>query len=191
MAELVTKARTIRDLGAVDVSALLALVRRLSERTWDGEDAIKENAYECFHHTRHVIFRFIHENLDPEKFYSNPSWEIWKPVLLPVMQAAIAPYGFRDPVFPKAMLARLAAGSMIDYHVDGEDSNLRTHKIHVPLITNPRALLLVADDIQHLAAGRAYEVNNVRLHSARNGGDEDRIHFIFEVFEGARRAEAA
>ena len=82
------------------------------------------------------------------------------------------------------MLARLAAGHGIDPHVDRQPSNPFVHKIHVPLRTNPRALLTIDDHALHLEAGGAWEVNNLVLHAAFNGGAEDRIHFIFEVYEG-------
>ena len=37
----------------------------------------------------------------------------------------------------------------------------------------------------HAAAGSSWEINNLAPHGAFNGGARDRIHFIFEVFEGA------
>ena len=58
-------------------------------------------------------------------------------------------------------------------------------KLIVPLQTNPRATLTVDGADFHLEAGYAFEVNNLVPHSAFNGGEEDRIHFVFEVFEGA------
>lgn len=180
----VEKPRTVRCLGNVDSARLAALAARVSDETWASEDKDKENNFEVFHHTQHVIFRFISANRDPEVHYANPAWEIWQPLLMPVMQQAIAPYGFRKPMFPKAMLARLRAGHIIDPHYDGAGSNLRVHKIHVPLITNPDALFQVNDDQFHLEPGKAYEVNNIVSHGASNMGTEDRIHFIFEVYEG-------
>lgn len=191
MAEIVKKPKSVLPLGPVDISALLPLVKRVSERTWASEDANKENDFECFHHTRHIIFRFISANAHPEVFYSNPAWDAWKPLLLPVIQQAIVPYGFREPVFPKVMLARLEAGAEIDRHRDGAGSNLRTHKIHVPLITNADATFEAGGERVHLETGHAYEVNNIGLHAAFNKGDEDRIHLIFEVFEGRQEAAAA
>lgn len=185
----VQKPANVRPLGAVDADKLTLLAQRVSPTTWGEEDARKENDFDVFHHTQHVIFRFIRGNRDPEDCYANPAWDIWKPVLMPVMQAAIAPYQFRKPLFPKAMLAKLAAGHAIDPHYDGAGSNQRVHKIHVPLVTNPDAMFLVDDETFHLEAGSAYEVNNIKSHGAANGGSEDRIHFIFEVFEGDYLAE--
>ena len=188
----VAKPARVRRLGAVDVAELRAHVERVSEKVWRQEDADKENDYFCFTHTRHIVFRFIHRNRTPLHYYSNPVWTVWQRLLLPVMAQAAAPYGYADPVYPKAMLARLAAGHGIDQHTDGdghgEGSHPLTHRIHVPLQTNPRATLTVDGADFHLEAGHAFEVNNLVPHSAFNGGEEDRIHFLFEVFEGAPRA---
>ncbi len=180
----VQKPLNIRLLNSVDAQKLTALAQRVSSTTWGDEDGRKENDFDVFHHTQHVIFRFIRDNRDPEDCYANPAWDIWEPVLMPVMQAAIAPYQFRKPQFPKAMLAKLAAGHTIDPHYDGAGSNQRVHKIHVPLVTNSEASFLVNGENFHLETGKAYEVNNIVSHGAANGGPEDRIHFIFEVFEG-------
>lgn len=184
MAELVAKPREIMDLGPVDVDPLRERVAALGERAWQIEDSRKENDFPCFHDTRHIVFRFIEGNRDPERFYANPAWSLWEPLLMPVMRQAIAPYGFVQPVYPKAMLARLSAGGTIDRHRDGAGSNLRTHKIHVPLFTNPGARLLTGQSEHFLQVGHAYEVNNVDWHGAVNRGEEDRVHFIFEVFDG-------
>jgi len=177
--------RPIRDLGPVEVAPLLRQVLALSDRTWALEDEVKENNFEVFHQTQHMVFRFVEDDGDPRRFHENPAWHIWKPLLMPVIEAAIAPYGFVQPIFPKAMLARLRARGVIDRHVDSAQTNLRTHKIHVPLVTNPGVVMSLGDSEHQLAFGRAYEVNNVIVHGVRNDGDTDRIHFIFEVFEGA------
>ena len=180
----VAKPAVARYLGPVDVTPLRARVGRLSEKVWRQEDAIKENAFFCFTQTSHIIFRFIPGNRTPLRFYSNPIWEVWQAWLLPIMTRATAAYGFAAPVYPKAMLARLAASHGIDPHVDAEPSNPLVHKIHVPLQTNPRALLTIDGHALHLEVGHAWEVNNLVPHAAYNGGTRDRIHFIFEVYEG-------
>ena len=179
----VEKPDGVRHLGAVDIGPLLEKVCAISEKTWAGEDMIKENTFAVFHHTKHIVFRFIQGNRNPENFYSNSAWLVWQSLLLPVMQQAIRAYDFRAPKFPKAMLARLAAGHGIDLHRDGAGSNVLTHKIHVPLITSPKVFFLSEERQFHLQAGQAYEVDNIKPHGGINRGDADRIHFIFEVYE--------
>ncbi len=183
----VQKPATVRCLGPIDASALAAQVARLSDEVWRREDADKWNRFFCFHHTRHIIFRFIGGNGDPRRFYSNPGWHFWSQWLLPLMTRTASIYGFAEPVFPKAMLARLEAGQRIDSHVDGAGSNPLVHKVHIPLQTEPGAVLEVNGASTHLATGYAWEINNIVAHGVFNGGTRDRIHFIFEVFEGADR----
>jgi Aspartyl/Asparaginyl beta-hydroxylase len=193
MLPLITKPETVRDLGPVDTGALRERVAALSEQVWASENARKENDFEVFHHTRHIVFRFTPGNQNPEDHYDTPGWAVWRGLLEPVMAAAVAPYGFAAPEYSKAMLARLAAGQRIDLHSDGAGSNLRTHKIHVPLITNEKALYLCGNEGFHLTDGHAWEVNNIRPHGGVNGGDADRVHLIFEVFDRAllRQTKAA
>ena len=180
----VEKPHSIRRLGPVDVAPLRAHVARLSDNAWNRENAAKENDFACFTHTRHVVFRFVPGDSARPSFYTMPLWNLWRRWLLPVMAQAAAPYAFTAPVYPKAMLARLAAGRGIDPHVDHGGMNPLVHKIHVPLETGPRATLSVRGAPFHLHAGHAWEVNNLVPHGAFNGEDHDRIHFIFEVFEG-------
>ena len=183
----VEKPAFVRELGPVDVAELCRQVDKLSDRAWQKADDGKENDYDCFDHTQHVIFRFIVGNVSPLRFYSTPTWRVWQRLLQPIMEQATAGYGYARPIYPKAMLARLAAGHGIGEHTDGRDgggSHPLAHKIHVPLRTNPKATLTIGGTDFHLPAGRAFEVNNLAVHGAFNGGPQDRIHFIFEVFDG-------
>ena len=180
----VEKPATVRRLCPVDAAALAAQAARLSEGAWRREDGHKENRYLVFNQTRHIVFRFIAGNRDPRDFYSQPGWRVWRPWLQPLMDRVAGVYGFEEPVFPKAMLARLVAGQRIDDHCDGDGSHPFVHKVHVPLQTEPEAVLTVGGVPVHLAPGHAWEVNNLAPHGVFNGGCRDRVHFIFELFEG-------
>lgn len=180
---IIRKPEYFRDLGEVDIQSLRMMAEKISDAVWANEDKFKENKFDMFHHTQHVVFRFIHRNHNPADFYETPAWPFWQALIEPIMRAAIKPYGFSRPVFPKAMLARLKAGHVIDRHTDGPGSNLRCHKIHVPLVTNAGVKFYLGDQSVHLAKGRAYEVNNIIRHGGENLGSEDRIHFIFEVYD--------
>ncbi len=173
----------IRSLGPVDIAPLTAVLERLTENLWRGEDEKKPNKFACFHHTRHIVFRFC-DFQDIRVFDSYPAWKIWSRSLLPVMDRASAPYDFVQPAYHKAMFASLAAGHGIDVHIDGGRATRRAHKIHVPIRTEPAAVVIVDGVERHLRQGHAYEINNVLPHGAFNGGGRDRVHFIFEVFDG-------
>ena len=167
----VEKPATVRRLVRVDAAALAALVGRLSDEAWRREDDLKENRFPCFHHTRHVVFRFITGNRDPRRFQSHVSWRIWSRWLLPLMTPVGAAYGFAEPVYPKAILARLEAGQRIDPHVDGDGSHPLVHKVHIPAADRARG---GADGRRHqrrtwkpAMPGRS---TTSLLHGAFNGG---------------------
>jgi hypothetical protein len=181
----VQKPKTIRELGSVDIAEVKDTLFSAPEKLWVTQDAVKENNFSCFHHTRHIVLRFIRGNRNHLDFYDNPGWFYFESVLRPIFDRVVKPYGFVQPEYPKAMFARLQAGHQIDRHVDGAGSNLHTHKIHIPLQTNANVLFSVADRWFHLQEGIAYEVNNIAPHSVRNQSDQDRIHLIFEVFDAA------
>lgn len=182
----VVKPESTRELGPVDISEIKPLILGLPENLWDVEDARKANRFDCFHHTRHIVFRFITGNRDPRVFETYPIWDVWSSRLIPLFDRIVDPYGLGEPVYPKAMLARLAAGHVIDRHIDGAGSNLYTHKIHVPIRTNAGALFTSNGQTAHLKEGVAYEANNIAPHEVENRGDTDRIHLVFEVFDGAQ-----
>ncbi|MEH6660732.1 MAG: aspartyl/asparaginyl beta-hydroxylase domain-containing protein [Parasphingorhabdus sp.] len=186
----VMKPALVRHLNPVDIASLKAKVECLSETAWAKEDEAKPNSFPCFHHTQHILFRFIPDNQNAANFVSYTNWPLWAPLLLPVMHAAIVPYDFVRPTFPKVMLARLLAGGHIDLHRDGAGANLFTHKIHVPLQTNAGVRFQFDNEEFHLSLGEACEVNNITRHGGRNDGGEHRIHLVFEVFDAAASRKA-
>jgi hypothetical protein len=185
MPSTVIKPEYIRELGPVDIAHIKELVSRLPDQLWEIEDARKENQFLCFHHTRHIIFRFSENFTELRRSYSKPIWTVWQNRLVPILEQVVAPYNFRLNTYPRVMLARLAAGYAIDRHRDGEGAFLFTHKIHIPIQTNDRASFFIKDKSFHLQEGFAYEVNNLDVHAAENLGETDRIHLIFEVFDDA------
>jgi hypothetical protein len=187
----VAKPDDFREICEVDIDPLREQLGRIGDAAWNAEDARKENRFDCFRRTRHIIARFIPANRDPMAYYATPFWIIWEPLLRPILERVARHYDFAEAEFPKVMLARLAAHACIDRHVDGAGSNLLTHKIHVPLLTNGRVWFEVGDSHFQLAPGYAYELNNLRPHAVRNEGDTDRLHLIFEIFDRARHQQAA
>ena len=80
----------------------------------------------------------------------------------------------------RAMAAKLLAGGRIVPHRDSHPSFGAGHRIHVPIITNPRVRFMIDGRPYQLQVGEAYEINNQKVHSVMNKGAEDRINFIFD-----------
>lgn len=100
-----------------------------------------------------------------------------------------------DPVFPilefmekktnglvaRALLARLPAKSQVHPHKDRGRLFETARRFHIPIITNNKCSVTVADREVFMTAGECWEISNLRTHSAKNNGDTDRVHLIFDI----------
>jgi hypothetical protein len=177
------KTTDIRELGPVDISALLEAVLALPDAVWDEENASKPNKFEALDSTRHVVFRFVANFRDWRDAYDRPLMEEWRSLLQPVLDQAVKAYGYTRGSFPRIMLARMAPGGVIHPHRDANPAAKWPHKIHIPLTTNDRTVFFVKDKGYHFPVGHAVEVDNMGPHAVRNDGDSDRIHLIFEYYD--------
>lgn len=183
----------VKTLGSIPDHLLQALEQRLhqDQEAWRNQDD-KPNAFKVFAgNTEHVVFQFPVERSwhVPACYFS--CWEEWKALVLPIIDVATRGYGYRQGQTSRIMLARLLAGKQSLMHVDHTPSADVPHKIHVPLSTHPDIGFLIQDRRYHLARGQAYEVNNKRLHGTCNPSPVDRIHLIFDYFDGAVGAVSA
>ena len=177
------KTTGVRLLGPVDIVALQAAVRAIPEAVWDAENADKPNKLEALDATRHIVFRFIDSGRDWRASHDRPAWPEWRPLLEPVMAAAVRDYGYARGVFPRVMFARMRPGGVIHPHIDANPAAKWPHKIHVPLSTNPGVVSFFGGEEHHFPIGKAVEVDNLAPHWVRNGGDTDRVHLIFEYYD--------
>ena len=92
---------------------------------------------------------------------------------------ALLDHGLPEPV-PLGWLGLSPAGTVIRAHVDNTSHWDEHHRVHVPLVTNPEAVLCVDGGCLHLAPGRAWALNNSAVHGAYNGGG-NRVHLIVDL----------
>jgi hypothetical protein len=177
------KTSSVRPLGRVDISGIRDAILAIPESTWDAENADKPNKFEALDRTRHIVFRFVDSFLDWRGSHDRPIWNEWRERLLPVMEQATRPYGYARAAYPRVMLARMAPGGIIHPHVDANPAAKWPHKIHVPILTNPKVGFLVGNTVHVFPEGEAVEVNNLGRHAVQNNGDTDRIHLIFEYYD--------
>jgi hypothetical protein len=177
------KTTSIRPLGRVDISGIRDAILAIPESTWDAEDADKPNKFETLDKTRHIVFRFVDDPRDWRGSHDRPLWNVWRDLLLPVMEQATRSYGYARAAYPRVMLARMAPGGIIQPHVDTNPAAQWPHKIHVPILTNPRVGFLIGNTVHIFPEAEAVEVNNLTRHAVQNAGDTDRIHLIFEYYD--------
>jgi len=75
-------------------------------------------------------------------------------------------------------ILKLEPRTCLSYHRDPEP------RVHIPLITNPGALMIVDQFAVNLPSdGRAYFTNTLKYHSVLNGGETERIHLVATVLK--------
>jgi hypothetical protein len=177
------KTKTIRELGPVDISSIREDILNLPQEIWEVKDHDKPNKFDELGRTEHIVFKFIRDYDNHLDNFFYPIWDEWKSRLEPILETATKPYGYREGDFSRIMLAKLPAGGKIHLHIDPYKSSNCTHKIHIPIQTNPDVEFWINRKRYHLLEGSAYEVNNKALHGGMNRGSTDRINLIIEYYE--------
>ena len=68
--------------------------------------------------------------------------------------------------------------STLSWHRDPEP------RLHIPIITNPGAIMVVDNIAKHMPAdGSVWITNNTKYHNFFNGGEENRIHLVACVLD--------
>ena len=80
-----------------------------------------------------------------------------------------------DGQLGRVRLIKSKPRTSLSWHRDPES------RIHVPIITNIGAKMVIENEVKHLPVGRAWYTNTVHYHSQFNGGEEDRVHLVTSV----------
>ncbi|HKU17198.1 MAG TPA: aspartyl/asparaginyl beta-hydroxylase domain-containing protein [Steroidobacteraceae bacterium] len=171
--------RGTRPLGPVECATLRSQTLALSEAIWQ-EDELRQARFNNVHsQTQSVILIFCDGWPDVRISYHR-GWTYLGAAAASVMTSIVAAHYPRGGKVLRAMMARLPAGARIGRHRDLHPSFAASHRIHVPLLTNPDVLFVVGDERVPLQEGVAFELNNALPHEVLNNGESARIHFIFD-----------
>ena len=181
----------IRNFGKVGVEALAEAVLAQDEAAWN-ENVRRQTDYEVHEQTRSIVLLFAEVSRWPELEVSRqPGWDRLAKVAIPVMHEIIGKFYPPGGTIIRAMAAKLLAGGRILPHRDTHPSFGAGHRIHVPIVTNPRVRFMIDGRPYQLEVGQAYEINNQKVHSVMNKGAVDRINFIFDYLPPAQTAGSA
>ena len=178
--------KAIRNLGAVNCATLRQRVLALGEDIWN-EDVLRQVKHRNVHsQTQSVILIFCDEKWPDVTVSFRMGWRYLGDAAAPVMESIVAAHYPPGGRVLRAVMARLPAGAAIGLHKDEHPSFAASHRIHVPLVTNPKVSFMVGADHIATAEGIAFELNNALPHEVINAGDTPRIHFIFDYAPPAR-----
>lgn len=183
-------------IGTLDIAELKGLVLGLTEDQWDAF-SVRQKRYEVHQHTQTIGLVY-----DPDFRHSHPTrlptLQMFEAELRPVLwmtadhfeETATAQRLIKENgqgYFVRASLVRLKAGSDIAEHRDMNYSLTHSHRVHLAIISNDKVLFSVGAETIHMREGQLFEINNRRLHTVSNGGNEDRVHLILDyVLPGER-----
>ena len=90
---------------------------------------------------------------------------------------------FKNHIIVKCEATVLLPKTQLSYHVDPCWFHQHSHRVHIPIITNPDALWCIEDRYHHFDLGGYYEVNNRIYHSFCNNGSQHRLHLLFDLMD--------
>jgi hypothetical protein len=171
-----------RFIGKVDPEPLVRAVNSLDEHAWL-EYVRRQDTYQVHRHTYTIplIYDEDARHTDPTIW---PRWAelepVFKPVLDRIREANRPASATGEGYFIWIILTRLSPHGWIAAHRDRGESFVKSHRNHLAIVTNKGVEFEVAEQVQHLAPGEIWEINNRQTHAVRNTGDDARIHLILD-----------
>jgi len=167
-------------LGTLDTTAVVEKLRAGGDEIWR-EDEFRQKKYRVHNETESIVLIWKQKIFG--KVAVSPAWAEWKPLLQPAISAVCNYFGYdADEVqIWKAMLTRLAPGMSVKPHEDLAEALAFPHRIHWVISGERGVRTLIGDDELSIVDGELFEFNNIRLHSVSNGGEDFRVHAIFDI----------
>lgn len=81
----------------------------------------------------------------------------------------------------RSELVNMFGNSRIRKHRDRTNMLFLCRRIHIPIKTNKDTIFMVNGEIESMAEGYIYEINNSKIHSVENKSNENRIHLIIDL----------
>lgn len=151
----------VRTFARVDISALAAWIARIPLTDWPQQHRVDHQIRPAMVNDPHWhAMNFVTSAIVERLLYTSP-----------------LPLGCRDD---NRMLSVVMPGHDIHTHADPVSPDWIT-RVHVPLHTNPDAVMIFDGAEYLLDAGSAYLVDITQEHSVVNRGPTPRIHFMFDV----------
>jgi hypothetical protein len=169
----------LKSLGRIDSGPLRKAILDLDEDAWLSNEQ-RQDDYEVHRQTQSVIMVFCNGPMNDLAVSKESGWDLLADAAVPVMHELIGRNYPAGGTIIRAMAAKLVPRGRINPHFDAHATFRRSHRIHVPITTNPRVRFNIDGRPYRLEVGEAYEINNQKTHSVMNSGSEDRITFIFD-----------
>jgi len=179
-----------KKIGTYDVSDIQELVKSFTDEQWLKESWRREKF--AVHRSTQSIYLIMDEDgrhTDPTE---QPALAEYQDILQPLLDYVRSQFGQTtdSSYFVRLLFVRLLAGGAIPPHFDTGRSMRKSHRIHLPLVTNDGVKFTVGDTTKNLLPGELWEINNRHKHTVTNNGTEGRVHMILDfVLPGEKIAD--
>ena len=133
------------------------------------------------------IFWMMNENYEEiqvERYVNEDAYKIFEPLLMDSYFKNVYDVLSQHYKLGRVRILKLDSRTSLSYHRDPEA------RLHIPIITNPGALMVVGKEAHHLEAdGGVYYVDTTKYHTALNGGNEPRIHLVATILDDNKEEE--
>lgn len=169
-----------KKIGMYDVSDIQERVESFTEEQWLKESWRRKKF--AVHRDTQSIYLIMDEDgrhTDPTEY---PALAEHQDILQPLLDYVRVQFGqtIDSSYFIRFLFVKLLAGGSIPPHHDTGGSMRKSHRIHLPLVTNDGVKFNVGDTTKNLLPGELWEINNRHRHTVKNNGTEDRVHMIMD-----------
>ena len=190
----------LRKIGEIDVTRFAQQAAKITDADWTAA-AFRQKTYEVHKQTQTIRLIMDEDGRHRDPTY-HPSYKIYQDLVEPIetfirrqFEQTLKAKRLRKKhgrgYFIRMILVKLLANGSIPHHVDQGETLSKSHRMHLPIITNEQNLFSVGDTEMHMKAGELWEINNRREHGVVNGGSEDRTHLIIDyVLAGEKIIDA-
>lgn len=125
-----------------------------------------------------------YEEVQVERFVNESAYKVFEPILSETYFKHIHDVLSQHYEIGRVRILKLDSRTSLSYHRDPEA------RLHIPIITNPGALMIINKEAYHMKAdGSVYYTDTTKYHTALNGGDECRVHLVATVLGEAKEEE--
>lgn len=180
-----------KKINDVDITDLKALVSTFTTEQW-AEHGLRQEVFDAHRSTQTIPL--IYDSDYRHRLQTTlPNFELLNEALSPIMSVIKEYFKEHTPktrgerlnrvengYFVRVILVKLQSNSEISQHVDNGYSLCRSHRIHLPIITNNKVEFTIDGVTKIFLEGELCEINNRGVHSVKNISDEERVHVILD-----------
>jgi hypothetical protein len=163
-------------IDAFPTEALRAQIEALSPEDWL-RDPWRQHVYRPHRESNTILLMFDKDYRHDMPTKLTPH-ERFGEAMTAIYARLAKHYGTGYPL--RALFARLPPGAKVHPHADAGFSLTNSHRVHLPVVTNPEAYFTVGGERRVLPFGELWEINNQRVHEVHNAGDRDRVHLLVD-----------